>query len=201
MLWSKLLPVGNVFDLSDEYPGAYLHHYSSLGEFFLSSDSIGHTYRYVKAMAPIVGRISDGELEDFFAICSTIGAYTVFPSNRFGRKPTINGARGLHPSIKDRFDLSLECIRCHYLGIESPLGGTLARYADFFSLFGSFREYVNFFLLQDLVSEDGNAIRFFLPFNGFGLPPLPRNLREYRTYKDGLTAFITARNGRIADLV
>lgn len=75
----------------------------------------------------------------------------VFPANRVGRKMTINGARGFHPRIKDRFDLTLECIRLHYLGESSPLGDTLTRYADFFGLFGDFTNYVDFFYLHDLV--------------------------------------------------
>ena len=45
-------------------------------------------------------------------------------------------------SIRDRFDLTLECIRRHYLDEPSPLSATLARYADFFGLFGDFAGYV-----------------------------------------------------------
>ncbi|REF29704.1 hypothetical protein DFJ65_0671 [Calidifontibacter indicus] len=35
----------------------------------------------------------------------------MFPANRIGGKVTINGAKGFHPRIKDRSDLTLECIR------------------------------------------------------------------------------------------
>jgi hypothetical protein len=38
--------------------------------------------------------------------------------------------------------LTLECIRRHYLDEPSPLSDTLARYADFFGLFGDFAGYV-----------------------------------------------------------
>ena len=78
----------------------------------------------------------------------------VFPGNRLDGKLTINGARGLNRKIADRFDLTLECIRRHYLGQPSPLGETLARYRDFLALFEDFRGYVEFFMLQDLVSDD-----------------------------------------------
>ena len=78
----------------------------------------------------------------------------VFPAQRVDRKMTINGARAFHPRIKDRFDLTLECIRRHYLDEPSPLSDVLARYADFFGLFGDFAGYVDFFHLQDLVNED-----------------------------------------------
>ena len=41
-LWSKLLPNGKPFELDLDTP-RLLHHNSELGEFFLSSDAIGHT--------------------------------------------------------------------------------------------------------------------------------------------------------------
>ena len=66
---------------------------------------------------------------------------------------TINGARGCNRKIGDRFDLTLECIRRHYQREESPLSRTLSSYREFFELFGDFRGYVEFFLLQDLVAE------------------------------------------------
>jgi hypothetical protein len=198
MLWSKQLPDGSAFSLSVEHPKAYLHHKSQRGEFFLSSDSIGHTYRYVRAMAPIINDVPEEELDQFFSICSTVGAYVVFPSRKVDRKPTINGARGLHWKIKDRFDLTLECIRRHYQNQDNPLSAALARYADFFDLFVSFKGYIDFFRLQDLVAGDGTSIDFFLPFCDFDASPLLADVEEYRLYKDRLVAFIIARNKRIA---
>ncbi len=84
---------------------------------------------------------------------------------------TINGSRGLNRSIKDRFDLTLECIRRFYINKESPLTETFQRYASFFNLFHDFGGYVDFFLLQDLV-DDGYSVKFFLPFESFNQPPL-----------------------------
>src|SRR5262245_54202194 len=43
-VWSKPLPSGALFDLSDATPGAYLHHRSELGEFVLTSDSAIPTF-------------------------------------------------------------------------------------------------------------------------------------------------------------
>ena len=43
ILWSKSLPNNKEFNLNLDIP-KLLHHKSALGEFFLSSDSIGHTY-------------------------------------------------------------------------------------------------------------------------------------------------------------
>lgn len=198
-LWSKRLPDGTEFKLTTGHPKAYLYHNSMRGEFFLSSDSIGHTYRHVKAMAPIIHQIPKNDLDEFFSVASTIGAYIVFPSQRIDWKPTINGARGLHWRIRDRFDLTLECIKRHYIGEPSPLSDTLARYASFFDLFGSFENYVRFFLLDHLVSEDRQSINFWLPFRSFDEPPLPATIEEYLAYKEKLVNFIRARNRRIVE--
>jgi hypothetical protein len=96
---------------------------------------------------------------------------------------TINGARGFHPRIKDRFDLTVECIRRHYLDELSPLSEALARYADFFGLFADFQGYVDFFLLQDMVTDDYCAVRFFTPFHDFTTSPLPNSVDAYRAYR------------------
>jgi hypothetical protein len=55
----------------------------------------------------------------------------------------------------------------------------LALYTDFFDLFGDFRGYVDFFLLQDLVTDDYGAVRFLLPFADFTTPAVPPTLAEY----------------------
>ncbi len=44
LLWSKHLPNGKMFSLDDKRRYCYLYHKSELGEYFLSSDSIVHTY-------------------------------------------------------------------------------------------------------------------------------------------------------------
>jgi hypothetical protein len=40
LLWSKVLPSGEVFDLNDTTPGHDLHHRSGRGTFSLSSDAV-----------------------------------------------------------------------------------------------------------------------------------------------------------------
>jgi hypothetical protein len=120
----------------------------------------------------------------------------VFPGNRVDGKQTINQARGFNGSIADRFDLTLECIRRHYSGRESPLSSTLSRYSDFFALFDDFRGYVSFFLLDDLVT-DRLGVRFFMPFDDFRPPSVPRDLAVYKEYRHRSIEFIEARNHRI----
>jgi hypothetical protein len=75
-----------------------------LGEFSLSSDSIAHTYRYVKATAPIIQAVPHEEMESFYSLACTVGGYIVFPAKKIEGKATINGARGLNWKIRDRID-------------------------------------------------------------------------------------------------
>lgn len=200
LLWSKPLPDGTEFTLDDTDPYWYLRHSSDLGEFFLASDSIIHTFRNWEIFKPITTQIDPAEMDRFYHLAYTIGGMLVFPGNSIDRKMTINGARGCHPRIRDRFDLTLECIRRHYAGERSgkPLEAVLDRYADFFALFGDFTGYIDFFLLQDLVADDYSEIRFFTDdFDDFASDPLPRDLLTYRAYLDRSIAFINARNQRI----
>ncbi|MFU8945642.1 DUF6994 family protein [Mycetocola zhadangensis] len=201
LLWSKPLPDGSPFYLDSGFPGAYLHHKSQLGEFALASDTIVHTFASWPRMAHIIERVSDEDREEFHRIGRTVGGAILFPANRVSGKPTINGSRGMHPRIRDRFDLTLECIRRHYTGDANPLEKTLVRYADFFGLFGSFRGYVDFFLLQDLVIENHSAVRFFTPFADFTGSALPGTLEAYEQYRARTLAFVAARNVRIAGSV
>lgn len=201
LLWSRPLPNGTLFDLDVTTPGFYLHHRSELGEFGLASDSVIPSYAGYISMAPILAQFSREETEAFIAIGYTIGGMMVFPGNAVDCKPTLNGARGFHPRIRDRMDLTLECIRRHYLAQPSPLAATLTRYSDFFALFSEFRGYVDFFLLHDLVAATGAAVRFFLPFNDFNPPAMPRDADDYRKYRRLSVEFIDARNHRIDQLV
>ena len=127
----------------------------------------------------------------------TIGSALLFPKTAPPGRMTINKARGMHPRIADRFDLTLECIRRHYRGEDSPLAGTLSEHAGFFALFEDFFGYVDFWLLQDLV-QDGE-VRFWLPFDDFQGRAVPQDVESYLVYSRGREDFITARNARIDD--
>ncbi|MEO7060593.1 MAG: hypothetical protein ABI083_12800 [Lapillicoccus sp.] len=199
LLWSKPLPGGTVFDLD-----AMLHHKSDLGDFWMSSDSIIHTYSTWVRPARLVGvveQVPPYEIVAFFNLACTVGAYLVFPlaTPVDSKWPlTINGARGLHPRIRDRFDLTLECIRLHYRGEASPLAGVLARHGAFFDLFGDFRGYVEHFLLDDLVTADYASVKFLKAFIDFSGDPLPAaSVNEYRIYMNRSMSFVRARNERI----
>jgi hypothetical protein len=195
MLWSKPLPKGKTFELYDNKIGVYLYHKSELGEFFLGSDAITHSYKNHKRKHWLTKQIPS-EVDELFDTGSTIGAYIVFPNIRVDGNHTINQARGVNSLIDDRFDLTLECIRLFYLGQKSPLYDTLLRYRNFFDLFDNFMEYIHFFLLDDLIDEN-KKIKFYLPFDDFKTPPIFSEIDEYLLYKKGVMNFIKSRNKRI----
>ncbi len=194
LLWSKPLPGGVRFDLLDS--GRYLYHRSSLGEFWLTSDGVVPSFRWVRH---IKQNIPPAELEAFLAIGYTIGGMMVWPGKSINRKWTINQARGCTRVIADRFDLTLECIRRYYDGVPNPLSDVLTRYSAFFHLFQDFRGFIEFFLLQDLVSADFSSVRMSAPFDDFKASPIPASVPEYNAYKRDAIAFIRARNQRILE--
>jgi hypothetical protein len=195
LLWSKPLPNGKSFSLSENKDSVYLYHNSELGEYFLGSDAITHSYRNHKRKLWLTQQIVN-DVTELYDAGSTIGAYTIFPNNRIGGKYTINGARGCNSLIDDRFDLTLECIRLFYLGLESPLYGTLLRYGNFFNLFESFTGYIEFFLLGDLLDEN-EQVNFYLPFDNFTTKHTFSGISDYLVYKTRVMGFIKARNKRI----
>lgn len=199
ILWSKPLPNGNILDLYENKKGAYLYHKSELGEFFLGSDAITHSYKNQKRKNWIVTQIPN-EVNELFNAGSTIGAYILFPNTRINGRHTINQARGVNSLIDDRFDLTLECIRLFYLGQKSPLYDTLFRYKRFFDLFDTFIDYIQFFLLDDMIDENNN-IKFFLPFDNFKTSPTFSNIEEYQLYKKRVINFINLRNKRIDNYI
>lgn len=200
LLWSKALPDGRLFDLRDDVRGVYLHHCSDLGEFWLSSDSVINTFTRWGFAATHPELVTAQENDEFITIAYTIGGMLIFPGTSINRQWTINQARGcLKKTIGDRLDLTLEGIRRHYLGMDDPsgLGKTLGRYRSFFGLFGNFSGYVDFFLLQDLVSDDYSDVRFFTPFDDFKSSAAPQDFGTYREYRRRNIEFVEARNRRI----
>jgi Family of unknown function (DUF6994) len=197
LLWSKRLPGGETFGLAER--GYYLYHHSELGEFTLSSDAVMPCFlRYPAALQPIREQDPPQVHHDFAKLGYTIGGMMIWPAIRIDGKWTINQARGCLKNIADRFDLTLESIRRHYLDQWSPLAPTLSRYADYFALFRDYRGFVDFFLLDDLVADDG-SVKFFMPFDNFGPPgsAIPKDLDTYREFRRRSTEFIQARNHRI----
>jgi hypothetical protein len=64
-------------------------------------------------MKAITEQFPKQENEAFFTLAYTIGGMMVFPGNQIDGMKPIRATRGLNKAIADRFDLTLECIRCH----------------------------------------------------------------------------------------
>ncbi len=198
-LWSKELPNGEFLRI--EEIGSKLVYRFNMQTIRFGSDSISNSYIGTKKVEHLTKVIAQSEFEDFRDKGSTIGGYIIFPSSREDRKMTINGARGFNSKIGDRFDLTLECIRLHYLKLENPLQDTLKSPINlfFFSLFRNFKGYVEFFLLQDLVDAECEKVNFFTETETpFTRSPIPETASEYREYKDASQMFVSLRNRRIS---
>jgi hypothetical protein len=202
-LWSKQLPSGEHLEWIVE-SGSYLTCTSPRGPVRVSSDTIATTHSgYTRSGATQLwidlGQAEQSRYERAFY---TIGGFIIFPT----RPQSLNQLRGTDRRIADRFDLTLECIRQHYLGEhENPLAAVLQADAGYFRLFGQgragFAAYVDFFHLHDLMSED--SITWMDDSTGqtwdFDTPPLPTSASAYRRYLDNVLAFVSARNGRIRE--
>jgi hypothetical protein len=143
-------------------------------------------------------------------VLDNMGGIIMWPGWKVGGQ-TLNQARGFgqKATIADRLDLTVECIRRAYLGDfdhgVNPLGPTLERYWGFFELFGGFNGYVEFWLLQDLLTEDAERVRFLmegdLPDYDFTSgSPLPTSVDSYDEYLRNAQAFVLKRNARMSAL-
>ncbi len=194
LLWSKKLPCGGELILNEK-----LDNVSDIGDFYFGSDSIIHSFSRWDSYKYIIDKVPIEEIEEFRYLSYTMGGMIIFPRNKINNLQSINMARGCNQKIKDRFDLTLECIKRYYNNEESPLSKCLNRYSDFFNLFVNFKGYVDFFFLQDLINSDYTKINFFHPFESFEKSPLPKTVEEYLSYKTKSINFINKRNERIEE--
>lgn len=193
-LWSKPLPNGECMELSLGKANDYL----TWKNFCFGSDSIVVSFRYQKykrILEEVSQTIPNYQqfVENFLRRAYTIGGEIIFPKMKGG----INQSRGCNILIKDRWDLTLECIRLYYLDLESPLSDVLKNNKEFFDLFVDFKGYVDFFYLQDCVSEDYEKVVFWLDHNEFVPNPLPQNCDEYLNWIERELQFVKKRNERI----
>lgn len=194
ILWSKELPNGEYMDLSMGTGSKYL----TWKDFRFGSDSITASFRYNK-YREMIGQVKQAcpdyksYMENYIHSSYTIGGSIIFPKRMGG----INQSRGCNPFIKDRWDLSLECIRRYYLGEESPLYDVLLKDKSFFSLFVDFKGYVDFFYLQDCVSPDYSTVKMWLGEPVFTDCPLPQTVDSYFSWIENNLAFVKKRNQRI----
>ena len=195
LLWNKELPNGEKMNL--QYS---IRKYLTWKGIRFGSDSITSTFRYYK-MKPIIEEVAKdmddykGFVESTLRKLYTIGGEIILPTSGH----SINTARGFHPRIKDRWDLTLECIRRFYINEESPLTKVLNDPVNksFFSLFVDFKGFVDFFFLQDCVSEDYSKVILKYDSPLFETYPLPKTKQEYLDYINKELEFVAKRNNRI----
>ena len=95
----------------------------------------------------------------------------------------------------------MECIRRHYAGEESPLSKAMDSDRKFFELFLDFRGYVDYFFLQDCVTEDYSEIRYWIGNGDFTQNALPQSVDEYLLWLERQRDFLNRRNARIKEYV
>jgi hypothetical protein len=198
VLYSRILPNGEKMELSiKENDGSLIWN-----NYRLSSDSItaSFTYKNNKKMIECVSKdIPNWNefIEDYLHKTYTIGGEMLFPK----RKGGINQSRGMSYFIKDRWDLTLECIRRYYKGETSPLYHVLVKDKNFFDLFVDFKGYVEFFFLQDCVSDDYESVKIWHGLGDFKDNSLPKTVKDYFEWMDRQLEFVKKRNERIKDFL
>ncbi|MDJ0457701.1 hypothetical protein PUN71_010855 [Arthrobacter sp. NQ7] len=207
LLWTKKLNSGLLFAPtapSVRRKGYLIFTDPSGDRHWYGSDAITNSYTTwlrPKTLVGAVAGLSEEQKSRYLNPQYTIGSAMIWPV-RSKDLPTLNTARGLRPRIADRIDLTLECIRRHYMGeSDSPLADVITAYADFFELFDGFQEFVEFFHFQDLVTPSFDEVGFFLPFDNFKRTGTPATTAEYVTYREASLNFIAVRGRRMAKWV
>lgn len=198
ILWSKKLPNGELMNLEkgDQYT------YLKWRDLRLASDAIivelrYHRYRWV--IDEVDKRLGDYKTfyENLIRRGYTIGGTIIFPQHT----GSINQNRGTNRKISDRWDLTMECIRRFYCGEKSPLSETLERDREFFNLFVDFKGYVDYFFLQDCVSEDYSEVDVWVGDASFRKCGLPETVNDYFEFIRKEHEFLDKRNQRINEYV
>lgn len=195
-LWSKELPNGEVMDLQSKGAPFVL----SWKDFYFTSDTIIVEMRSLKNQKIIDQALE--HIEDFEEVYEhllrrsySIGSMIIFPVH----VNSMNQRRGMNILIADRWDLTLECIRRHYAGEESPLTKVIEQDKAFYDLFVDFKGYVDFFFLQDCVSEDYSSVNIWMGDALFRKSGLPETVEEYFRFLLKEHIFLDKRNRRIQE--
>jgi hypothetical protein len=230
LLWNRRLPDGTGLELQVQGSGLL----DIPRALYLSSDAAvpvwerwGEVQSFHALTEQLLQEVRVGTIHDLGWRLYDMGGFILFPGFQTARGLwTINQAKGCtRQRIADRLDLTLECIRLYYREIApnsaagdpvpdgydrvNPLGTVLHRYQDYFTIFGSFDNYVTFWLLEDLVTDtaDGPQVRFMLRGRGASGPydfeherALPVDAEGYLAYLLAADDFVEQRNRRMAAL-
>jgi hypothetical protein len=173
-------------------------YYLTWNDFRFGSDSITASFRYydyIEMINKIRNHLSDYQqfMENFIRKTYTIGGNIIFPK----RINSINQKRGCNSKIRDRWDLTLECIRRFYNNESSPLSEDFEFDREFFLLFNDFKGYIEFFFLQDCVIHDFSKVYLWIDSKPFIDNPLPNTVDVYLRFIDNEINFVNERNNRI----
>lgn len=197
-LWSRPLPNGEIMNLETGHRGYYLRWKDTS----YGSDSIIVSFRYDKrrefmkrfeSVMPDYRRF----IERYLHSASTIGGYMLFPQ----MSGSINQRRGCSSRIRDRWDLTMECIRRFYNNEESPLTKCFEKNRSFFELFVNFKGFVDYFFLQDCVSEDYGKVILWYDSPLFETDQMPETVESYLYWIKQELDFVAKRNARIQEYV
>ena len=198
-LWSKMLPCGEKMELRSGYGSSYL----TWKDFRFGSDSLSVSFNYLRNRS-LLEQVAETVpnyrqfVEDYMRSSYTIGAMIIFPRHQ----NSINQRRGTNQYICDRWDLTLECIRRHYAGEDSPLSKALKSDKKFFDLFVDFKGYVDYFFLQDCVPDDYSKVKIWYGKGDLSeLYPMPKTVAEYLRWIDDQKEFTRLRNKKIEEFV
>lgn len=195
-LWSKPLPNGEVMQLEKGKWADY--DYLTYKDMRFGSDAIivdfrYHNYREIIDQIFEMKKDYKAYYEDLTRKSYTMGGMIIFPKH----PSSMNQNKGTNRKISDRWDLTLECIRRHYKGEESPLSKTINKDKAFYDRFVDFKGYVDFFFLQDCVSEDYSKVDIWCGDAKFEGSGLPKTIDEYFEFIDKEYSFLEKRNERI----
>lgn len=196
LLWSKKLPNGEMMVLISRKAPYYL----TWKDFCFGSDTIIVGFRYAR-YKHIISQVNDMQedykvyWEGLLRKAYTIGGTIIFPVHR----NSMNQRKGMSRVISDRWDLTLECIRRYYQGEDSPLYKVILSDKAFYDLFVDFKGYVDFFFLQDAVSDDYQRVNIWDGAGDFKEDGLPKTLDDYLSFIDKEFCFLDKRNKRISE--
>ena len=204
-LWSKKLPNGQIMKLESGRSRFYLR----WNGIYFGSDSITASFRYYnnrKLLQQVAEKVGDYKsfVEYYLRKLYTIGGLMLFPSGP--HMEGMNCARGCNAYIKDRWDLTLECIRMYYDDEGRDINPLRKVFYEaehtpnkkFFDLFIDFKGFVDFFLLQDCVDENYRVVKWYdTPL--FESNPIPKDVDSYLSFIQKELDFVERRNIRIEE--
>lgn len=200
-----------------DYGNKFYTLFVNTDQFLLSSDYIGPSIYWAEKAG-----LNEEEIISFLIDSRTLGGHLVWPRgenehiiyrNKYGKQNpvTVNTARGGEKGYFDRIDLTLYAIKQYYNEkeiVNSYMYQAMINYDDWFDMFkgdNPFKNFIDFFKLQDFVSENYEVydLTTFNDSNGsYGLlndsvASIPKTKEGYRRFIKGSNFAVCNRNKRM----